>query len=364
MRHARILGLCLVAALAVAAYAVSSASALPEFGKCEAKEGGKYEDSSCTIKAKGKTGKHSYEWLKATQVKAKREAEGKKGNVPFTGANVGSGGVLEGGFDQCTAYLNSGNAFDFAPEHAGREKCEKKSYTFHTESGETTVQGHQETVTYVEVECESENNQGEISGAKNVSNVQVVFRGCKLFGAIPCSNGSTKGEVVVNTLKGELGYINRSEKKVGILLTPAKKNGEFTRFECAYLTTVVGVGNKKEGAFYVQGAKYPSGCAGECDGATPSEEKHGGYDGIISPITPVNQTSSQYTQVFTIEEVPAHSGSFNAINVPSKFEGKHIDALEDWVYNVEEPTSASAWSAAGETITNVNTSEEAGEIKA
>ncbi len=48
------LGLCLVAVLAVGAYAVSSASALPEWGKCEAKVGGNYKDSNCTEKAKPK----------------------------------------------------------------------------------------------------------------------------------------------------------------------------------------------------------------------------------------------------------------------------------------------------------------------
>ena len=38
------LGLCLVAVFAVAAVAATSASALPEWGKCDAKAGGKYTE--------------------------------------------------------------------------------------------------------------------------------------------------------------------------------------------------------------------------------------------------------------------------------------------------------------------------------
>ena len=69
MRHVRMLGLCLVAVLAVGAYAVSSASALPEWGKCEAKAGGNYKNSNCTEKAKPK-GSGSYEWKKGAELPA------------------------------------------------------------------------------------------------------------------------------------------------------------------------------------------------------------------------------------------------------------------------------------------------------
>ena len=65
MRHVRMLGLSLVAVFAICAYAVASASALPEFGKCEAKAGGKYSNSNCTVKAKKGTG--SYEWKSSTK---------------------------------------------------------------------------------------------------------------------------------------------------------------------------------------------------------------------------------------------------------------------------------------------------------
>ena len=75
-------GLCLVAVFAIAAVTASSASALPEWGKCVAKAGGKYSDSNCTVKAKKGTG--TFEWKKGATLT----------NVQFTGKNVGSGGVL------------------------------------------------------------------------------------------------------------------------------------------------------------------------------------------------------------------------------------------------------------------------------
>ena len=51
-----------------------------------------------------------------------------------------------------------------------------------------------------------------------ILNVSVKFKGCRIFGSAPCSNGTEEGEIQVNTLKGELGYINASEHKVGVRL--------------------------------------------------------------------------------------------------------------------------------------------------
>jgi hypothetical protein len=159
------------------------------------------------------------------------------------------------------------------------------------------------------------------------------------LGSIPCANGPNEGEIVVNPLKGQLGYISKPEKKVGILLEPAIKHGEFAKFNCGgFLGTVVGVGNAKEGAFY-------------------EPETTGGYDGIISPITPVNTMTTEYTQVYTVNPE-------TTANTPSKFEGKHIELLEDYLFNASEPQKASDWSPSGEEITNVNTVSEPGEIKA
>ena len=307
MRHIRMLGLCLVAALAVCAYAVSSASALPEFGKCEAKAGGNYKDANCTEKAKKHQG--AYEWIKGAKLKS----------VHFAGENVGSGGVLTSKIRQCEG--SNGGALG----RLTRAKCEG--------TGEET-----EYAT-VKIECEHETSTGNITGSKSITDINVRFKGCKAFGAVPCSNGPEEGEIDVNPLKGTLGYISKSEHTVGVLLEPVAKHGEFAKFNCAgKLTFVVGVGNSKEGAYY-------------------EPESHGGYDGIISPITPVNTMTSEYTQVYSVN-------SETAENIPNKFEGKHIDLLETYFYPTEDPEESSMWSRAGEEITNVNDAVEEGEIKA
>ena len=297
--------------LAVIALAVSSASAVPEWGQCDAKTGGKYADSNCTTKAKKGAGR--FEWKKGKSLKP----------VKFSGGNVGSGGVLSSKFRSC---LNATEEGRVGPRTT-RAKCKELGGTEQVEEGQLTI------------ECEAEQNYGQTSGTKSLVNISVKFTGCKAFGSTPCSNGPIEGEIQVNALKGELGYINKAEKKVGVLLTPATKNGEFAKFICGgILGTVVGVGNSKEGAQY-------------------EPEKTGGYDGIISPITPVNRMTSEYTQVYTVNPETQE-------NIPSKFEGKHIDLLEDYLYNPTEPEFSSDWSRSGEEITNVNHPEEEGEIKA
>ena len=305
MRHVRMLGLCLVAVCAIAALGATTASAgLPEFGQCYEKTGGKYANSNCTTKAKKGAG--TFEWRKEPQV---------SGSKVFHGE--GGAGVLTGEYKIC-------------------EPAEERSPSCGAEEQEEVLLEKP-----LNIECEKESNFGEFSGTKDVKHIAVRFKGCKLLGAVPCQNTPTEGEVLVNPLKGSLGYINKSSKEVGVLLEPETKKGRFATFSCNLgetpLTTVVGVGNAKEGAAY-------------------SPENHGGYDGIISPITPVNTMTNQLTQVYTVNE--------NEENVPSKFEGKHIELLESYVFNATEPQRTTKWSKAGEAITNVNTSETEGEIKA
>jgi hypothetical protein len=314
VRHVRILGLCVVAILAVGATVAGTASAAtPEWGQCFAKAGGKYAESSCQTKAA--KGKGTFEWRKNSQVKNKK----------FAGHNVGSGGVLTTLAEQCDS--PTGEQHPRIP----RSKCKEKGGSIENEDG-----------SHISVECESEENVGETSGTGGVTNVKVTFKGCKALGTSPCSNTATTGEIVTSALKGTLGYISKSEKKVGLLLEPVKKHGAFAEFKCEIgITTVVGVGNVKEGAAY-------------------SPEKNGGYDGIISPITPVDKMTSEFEQVYTIvsPEDPE--------NVPSHFEGKHIDLLEDYLFNTSEPKLTTLLEKAGEQITNVNHQEsgEEAEIKA
>ena len=301
MRYVRILGLCLAAVFAIAAIAATSAMALPEWGKCEAKAGGKYSDANCTVKAKKGAG--AFEWIKGKSLKP----------VKFTGKNVGSGGVL-------TTYLY---------------KCSGEGQRQPRNSG--TCGEYFPYIGPITIECTSESSDGEAVGTNSVANISVVFKGCLVLGAAPCtSEGAEEGEIRVNPLKGKLGYINKAEKNVGVLLEPVKKHAHFADFVCAgELTVGVGVGNSKEGAWY-------------------EPESTGGYDGVISPITPVNTMTSTYEQVYTgngSEKEPA--------NVPSKFEGKHAELLESYTENV----NSTVWGPSSEQVTNVNTTAEPGEIK-
>jgi hypothetical protein len=311
VRHVRMLGLCLVAVLAVGAYMVSSASALPEWGKCEAKAGGKYSDANCTVKAKKGAG--AYEWVKGKSLKP----------VPFTGHSIGSGGVLTSTLRICEVGSDEG-------ERVSRANCKAKG------GNEVNIEE-----AAAKVECEGENSSGEAVGQKSIADVQVTFTGCALFGVIPCKGQALgAGEVRTNELKGFLGYINKAKHEVGVVLEPAKKHGNFAKFVCGgFDEIVVGVGNKKEGAQF-------------------EPESKGGYDQIISPITPVNQTTSEYTQVYTIEP------EYPFANIPNSLQGKHRSTLEAYTNQTELNNLSTDWGSAGEEITNVNTPSEEGEIKA
>jgi hypothetical protein len=333
VRHVRMLGLCLVAALALGAYAVSSASAL-EWGKCEfAGPGHNYTGPNCTKSEKAKPkGSGEYEWRKATEVAEKRVAEEKSPGVPFTGASPeGAGGVLTTGLAVCSEG-------EYAKMRVGRQKCAEGGG--HYENPKATVK----------IKCLDENAVGTTEGKNKVAGVQVTFTGCEFIGPCTGIHGEAEGEIKTNILKGKLGWLNKSAKEVGVVLEPAGKPKAFAEFEClkGVQHITVAQGNKKEGAWYTS-----SGCYGICEGTTPEEEKHGGYDRIISPITPVNEMTETFTQVYTVNE--------EGRNEPEKLEGKPLYQLEDFI---ETSLGTTVWENAGEEITNVNTPEEAGEIKA
>jgi hypothetical protein len=348
VRHVRMLGLCLVAAFAVAAVAASSAVAGPQWVKCElAGPGHNYTGPNCSKEAGEKAkpkGTGEYELYKAAEVEAKRIEEGKPGPLPFSGK---SGKAL----------LNTGGLY-----------CENNLARI---TREACVNGggevKQEEVG-LSVECEEETNEGLTVGQNAVEDIEVTFTGCLLAGEVEChSAGAVEGEIKTNTLKGKLGWIDKTTtpKKVGIQLTPqAGKSTPFAEFTCLFelVKTVVGRGNKKEGAYYVKGVNYPEGCGGICLGATPEEEKKGGNAGIISPITPVNTMTKTFEQKFV-----GNKNSAEPQNVPSKLENKPIALLEDYVENfLYEPPYSIMWSPASEELTNVNTvgEGEEGEIKA
>jgi hypothetical protein len=297
MRHLRMVGLALVAVFAIAAVAATSALALPEYGKCEvqAKHEGKYTNNNCTTKAKVVNLKPTgeFEWTPINKVTGF--------NREFTNFNTPS--------ENTPSTLTT----NFRTCQPGEEKLAK------CREGET--EQHSGTIL---IECESNRVNGLFTekSAKEVRNVLVRYRGCKGLG-LPCGNGSLEGQIETNLLKGTLGYITKSTKAVGVDIKP-QAGKEFAKFNCAnIIAIIVGEGTEAEG---------------------PAYPPKGGGDGVIGVVTPVNSMVLKITTAFTANEATSE-------NIPSKFEGKPIQVLEDWGNSISNPPHASLWSPAGQTQT-------------
>jgi hypothetical protein len=181
MKRIKIMGLCLVAALALTAIGAGSASALPEVGRCVAKAGtGKYKDANCTLKAGAKVEEKQFEFLKGPEV----------GKTGFTSA--GGEGVLE-------------------------------------------------TVSGTKIVCKTQSASGKYKRlstgtTKEVEGVIANFESCSIPALeTPCQSGAESGKISTFSLKGPLGYIS-GEKTVtpvvGQDLTPTKAKGLFAEFKC------------------------------------------------------------------------------------------------------------------------------------
>jgi hypothetical protein len=93
------------------------------------------------------------------------------------------------------------------------------------------------------VECESSTTKegAEINGVKTVAKVTVKFKGC-VKGTAKCkTTGAEAGEIVTQELKGEIGYLNKTEKTVGTKLEPVTPS-TFVTFTCegGFETSVTG----------------------------------------------------------------------------------------------------------------------------
>jgi hypothetical protein len=180
MRRIRIVGLCLVSVFALGAFMASSASALPEYGKCVAAPGvGKYTESNCVTKAKTLTSEKQFERKKAKEI-----------------TKIGEKGT-------------SGSSF------------------LEGESG-------------VKIVCSSGTNTGQLDkdgsteAAKGVENVVAKFNGCGIPAAgLVCKTvGAGSEEIVTETLEGSYVYKNKAKKEILQELHPKVKGGAFAKFEC------------------------------------------------------------------------------------------------------------------------------------
>jgi hypothetical protein len=181
MKRMKIVGLLCLAAFAVTAMAASSAfAAAPEFGRCVAKAGGKFENSVCTKAAPA--GKEKFEWLSGPGPKNKFSAAIKSGT---------------------TATL--------------------------------------ETVGGTKITCTNEKNENaEFKNAKEVGKVVATFNGCKSSGA-PCQNAGTE-EIVTHSLGGVLGVEKVSSEgpvKNKLAVELHSEAGNVAEFSCAGLPVVV-----------------------------------------------------------------------------------------------------------------------------
>jgi hypothetical protein len=72
------------------------------------------------------------------------------------------------------------------------------------------------------IECASDTNSGKVIGAKTFT-VTIDFAGCKVLSIVAAHSLGDGGETILVTAKGELCYLNKAEKKVGVKLTPTGK---------------------------------------------------------------------------------------------------------------------------------------------
>jgi hypothetical protein len=183
MRQIRIVGIWLVAALALSAVLAASASATaPEFGRClkkKTKSLPAFSNSKCTLEAK-ETKTASYEWVPG----------------------------------------------------AGKTKFETKGGV-----------GLLMTVTGNKVECKTETSTGEFFEGTNkeAGNMLIKFNECESL-SLPCQTpGAQPGELVTNDVEALVGWENKALKKTGLELYPAKSvtSGLFIEFECSGLVIKV-----------------------------------------------------------------------------------------------------------------------------
>jgi hypothetical protein len=190
MRRTRVIGLCLLAALAMSALAASSASAFvreaPEVGRCIKHAGGHWKDGGC--KTASKPGEEKFEWY--------------------------------------PAYGEAQNGETKLAEKLKFTSVNKPATLIQL----TTVQGEG-------IGCKGQTAEGEVTGPKTLKAKNITFTECESAGLICTSTNpvASKGNIKVNELNGSLGIEKFGEThakdKVANLFKPV--SGEiFTEFEC------------------------------------------------------------------------------------------------------------------------------------
>jgi hypothetical protein len=152
------------------------------------------------------------------------------------------------------------------------------------------------------VECSTSKSKGSVANATEATGVTVTYTGCKEATKNCTTSGKAAGEVETKSLKGVLGYLNKTAKEAGLSLKP-ESGSVFAEFTCEG-----GALNKVEGC-------------------------------TIGQVTPVNTLSLKGS--LTFEENANKNGQ-----KWTKFEGgaectlKAFGAVASWVTGKEELTFA------------------------
>jgi hypothetical protein len=302
MKRIGIVGLCLIAAFAMSATAATTASAieLPYLLQCakvaEAKTGN-WEDTKCT---KAKFGGEFIRVFTAA-VNAEEGISCQKVAEKETGRYRDP---------LCAEKMIPGEYVRTAPAHLLVRTG--GPVFFETANGKT-------------MECKELTGKGEFTGSKTVGKLLTTFKGCK-SGLTACNSPKAGAEEIKTTeLEGEIGYISKAGKTVGLDVWPSsrtkaeKEKNEFkavfAEFECAVLFKNV-----------VRG-------------------------GVVGQLTPVNTMSKTPELTFTQEK---------GIQKLTKLEG-----VEGGAKNVlENSVNGEAFETIGESVVEKITTEDASETAA
>jgi hypothetical protein len=131
----------------------------------------------------------------------------------------------------CTKESTKGN-YEWDPAFGGAGPLVKTHFTFADVT--STPKPSLETANKTKITCTGQSGTGEYTGTKTVGSATMTFTGCESL-SHKCSTGATEGEIVTETLRGELGIITKgaepAKNTIGLDLEPSSGD-VFAEFSC------------------------------------------------------------------------------------------------------------------------------------
>ena len=157
--------------------------------------------------------------------------------VKVQATKVGTKTVYNGGFTAATCLVASGNQ---TGEYEWYPGVLKSLFKTELASGSVTLES---AVNASKVTCAEETSTGAYTGPTTVGGVVLTLTGCKLSTEKCSSMGAAPGEIVTNTLEGELGVVElgatSSTNQIGLDLYPVGKMGPLMGFSCGIMSVSV-----------------------------------------------------------------------------------------------------------------------------